>query len=300
MHIRRAAAALAPLALLAAASPPERVIRAGEPVPVTLDGAPGQLLIDPGAPSVPLVTTDYATRAGLKPGPFALAYLVGPVKVPGRTAVARIDLGHGPEKKRVGWTERPISPGVDGSVGPGGLADDVVRFVLRDPVAGERDHALPMTDGGGLLGGAAGLFATIPLDGAPVRVRFDLRQRATITNAGTAQSLARTNRGTLAADTRQATIAFGVERPVRRMTLATPLAIGPLSLTALDVRATDYGSTGGIAADGAVPDPDEIVVTAKGKRDRSRDRITVGTDALARCSAITFDKRAKQVRLTCA
>ena len=299
MTFRRATLAVLPLLAIGAAPPRERVIRVGDLLSADIAGVPAKLLVDPGAPGFALVTADIATRAGLKPGPFALGYLVGPIRVNGRTAVARVDFGNGEEKKRIGWTERPIIPGIDGSVGPGGLKDDVVRFVLRDAGPGERDHTLPMVDGGGLLGGVAGLFGQIVVDGEPVRVRFDMRRAEAFVSAGFATTLARVHDGRLAEDRRQLPIAFGVERPVRTMTLARPLAVGPLSVTRLAVRTGDFGNAEGIASEGSAPDPDEVVVTAKGKRDRRGDRLTLGTDALAACSSITFDKPAKLVRLRC-
>ncbi len=297
----RRALAVLPILLIGAAPPPERVIRAGDLLSATIAGVPARLLVDPGAPSFALVTADLATRAQLKPGPFGLNYLVGPVRVPGRTAVVRVDLGNGEEKKRIGWTERPFVPGVDGSVGPGGLQDDVVRFVLRDARPDERETVLPMVDGGGLFGGAVGLFGRITLDGEPVRIRFDLRRRANMMSAGIALTVARLHGGTLAKDARSTEIAFGVERPVRTMSLSRPLDIAALRIARIDVRTGDFGNADGIATEAAAaaPDPDEVVVTAKGKRDRSRDRITIGADALSACSSITFDKRAKLIRLRC-
>lgn len=98
----------------------------------------------------------------------------------------------------------------------------------------------------------------------------------------------------------RAEIAFGVERPVRMMALDRPLAIGALSLTRIGVRTGDWGNAAGIAEAGSA-DPDEIVVTAKGrKRDPFRDRLAIGADVLARCSSVIFDKPARQIRLTCA
>jgi hypothetical protein len=295
---RRALAVLA-LSAIGAAPSPVRVIRVGALEPTAVNGAAGTLLIDPGAPSIVMISTAFAERAQLKPGPFAIGWNFGPSVVRGRTAVARITLGGAPEKKRIGWTEQPYLAGADGSVGPGGLTDEVVRFVLHDTRPGERESVLPLVDGGGLFGGAAGLFGRIMLDGEPVRIRFDLRHPANTTTAGTALTLARVHDGTLATATGKAEIAFGVERPVRLMTLAKPLGIGSLAITAISVRTTDFGNADKIATEARKPDPDEVVVTAKGKRDRSRDRITLGTDTLAACSSITFDKRAKLIRLQC-
>lgn len=286
--------------LLVGAAPAERVIVAGQPITTSVNGVTGTLLVDPGAPSMPILSRAYADRLTLKPGMFTIRWLIGPIVLPVPTAVERIDLGQGEEKRRIGWVERPYRSDVDGSIGPGGLPAKVVRFTLRAPQPGERTVALPMLDGGGLLGGSVGLFARIDVEGEPVRVRFDLNQPHTLTNAGMALTLARIHAGTLAEARRAVPIVFGVERPVRTMTLARPLTIGPLAITTVDVRTGDFGNAEGIASTAATPDPDEIVVEAKGKRDRSRDRITLGTDALARCSAIVFDKPAKQVRLTCA
>ncbi|SOB80486.1 hypothetical protein SAMN06297144_1085 [Sphingomonas guangdongensis] len=286
--------------VLVGAAPVERVIVVGRPVATTINGVAGTLLVDPGAPSMPIVSRAYADRLALKPGMFTIRWLIGPVVLPVTTAVERINLGRGEQKRRIGWVERPYRDDVDGAVGPGGLPDNVVRFTLRAPQAGERTVTLPMLDAGGLLGGSVGLFARIDVEGEPVRIRFDLNQPHTLTNAGMALTLARVHAGTLAEARRSVPIVFGVVRPVRTMTLARPLAVGPLSITRLDVRTGDFGNADGIASTTAAADPDEIVVEAKGKRDRSRDRITLGSDALARCSAIVFDKPAKQVRLTCA
>ncbi len=97
-------------------------------------------------------------------------------------------------------------------------------------------------------------------------------------------------------------IAFGVSRPVRPLTLARPLVVGPLSLTRLGVRTAEGKDTSAIPDANTPPpppvDPDEVVVTARPGRPRP-GTLTLGTDALARCSSIVFDKPARQVRLTC-
>lgn len=95
-------------------------------------------------------------------------------------------------------------------------------------------------------------------------------------------------------------IAFGVERPVRTLTLGAPLRLGALAVATLGVRTADIGNVSTIRdADEPTPDPDEVVVTAKMKRDPNRDRLALGRDQLDRCSSIVFDKPARQVRLAC-
>lgn len=266
--------------------------------PSSVAGVPARLRVDPAAPGMPVLNPALAARAGLKAGPFAASYAVGPVVITGSTAVARIDLGAGPVKRRVTWTTRAYSDAADAVVGPGGLPDPVIRFQLRAPRPGERVAVLPMAKAGGLFGGWGLTLATLTVDGGPVRVRFDPRRPTTAT-AGAAVALARAHGGALEGPPAAADIAWGVQRPVRAMRLARPLAIGPLPLDRLLVRVSDYGATTSIGEAGA-SDPDEVVVVAKGKRDRSRDVLTIGRDQLDRCSSITFDKRARQVRLSCA
>jgi hypothetical protein len=115
--------------------PQERVVSGDAIVTVNVNGAPGRLRIDPAAPALPILTTSYASRARLRAGPFAFAYLVGPEQVQGLSAVGRIAVGEGarPRKRRIGWTARDYVPGADGVIGPGGLPEPVVRFVLRAP-----------------------------------------------------------------------------------------------------------------------------------------------------------------------
>lgn len=279
----------------------ERVVTGDGVVAGSVNGVPGRIRIDPGGTAMPLVTAQLAERAGLKPSMFGVAYGIGPVRIAGHTRVAKLQLGGAPFERRVGWADRPYAPDIDGMIGPAGLPDPVVRFQLRPARPGESTVAFPMIDQGGMFGGWSERFAVITVGGRPMRLRFDPHGRRTLANAGAGLRLAAANGGTLAGDTAMEEIAFGVGRPVRAMRLATPLRLGPLAIAALGVRTSDNGNASGIpAADAPPPDPDEVVVTAKGKRDQSRDRLSLGGDVLGRCSSIVFDKPAKAVRLTCA
>ena len=97
---------------------------------------------------------------------------VGPVKVPGATAVVRFDLGRGEFKRRVGWFDAPIVADADGWIGPGTLSAPVVRFVLHDPVPGERTVSLPMINTV-----HAWLGTSVVVGGEEVQVRFLLVDR---------------------------------------------------------------------------------------------------------------------------
>ena len=295
------ALALVFLSVTAAAPPQERLVSGDGIVTVNLNGAAGRIRIDPAAPALPIFTAPFAAgQAQLRAGPFAFAYLVGPQQVPGVSAVGRIAIGEGarPRKRRVGWTGRPYVEGADGVIGPGGLPEQVVRFVLRPPLAGERTITLPLEDEGGLFGGWGGTYALVDLGGEPLRVRFNPHEPRTLATAGAAVRIANAYDGRVSGETAPAHIAFGISRPVRTMRLGRPLMLGPLAISELGVRTADFGNASGIREEGG--DPDEIVVTGDRRRNRNRDRLAIGADHISRCSAIVFDKRRREVRLTCA
>ncbi|MES1972635.1 MAG: hypothetical protein V4472_09260 [Pseudomonadota bacterium] len=288
----------AALLVAAADAPRERVVTGEGFAPATVANVPGRFIIDPGAPSMPMLAPDFAARAGLRPGMFAMRYLIGPVTIDGSSAVTRIDTGGGARKRRVAWSVKAYAAGADGVVGPGFLVEDVVRFVLRPARAGERTVSLPMVESGGLLGGWGGLLAQVDVGGQPLKVRFDLRHQRSLATAGAGIAIATALGGRTEGAPESAEIAFGVERPVRRLRLARPLMVGPLAVDRLFVRVADFGDASAIADEH--DDPDEVVVTAGKKRKTGRDRLNLGLDQLDRCSSIIFDKPARQIRLTCA
>jgi hypothetical protein len=280
--------------------PPEHVVSGDGIVTVTVNGASGRLRIDPAAPALPILTESFAGQAQLRAGPFAFAYLVGPEQVPGRSAIGRIAVGAEarPRKRRIGWTGRPYAGGADGVIGPGGLPEPVIRFVLRPPLPGERTVTLPLEDEGGLFGDWGSSYALVEVGGAPMRIRFNPHEPRTLATAGAAVRIANAYAGTVSGETAAVQIAFGISRPVRTMRLGTPLPLGPFAISELGVRTADFGNASGIREEGG--DPDEVIVTGDRRRGRNRDRLSIGADLLSRCSALVFDKSRREVRLTCA
>jgi hypothetical protein len=84
---------------------------------------------------------------------------------------------------------------------------------------------------------------------------------------------------------------------VRTLQFDTPLTFGALRIDQTDVRTQDWGSTSSIPEEAS--DSDEIIVSALSKNDKRLRFIIVGADALSNCSSITFDKRQRQIRLSC-
>jgi hypothetical protein len=303
-------AVAAAMLLVGAAQPAqERVVTGDGVVEGRIAGLPARTRIDPAAPAMPLIDLTLAERAGLKltgRWGISIGYRVGAVGVMTRTQVVETDLGTGPGKRRVGWASRPFAPGVDVSVGPGALPEPIVRFQLHAPRPGETTtifKAIHDTGPFGLFGDFSATFARIDVGGAPMRLRFDPYHPRTLATAGAAVRLAQAYDGTLSGEARPTEIFFGVERPVRDLTLRHAFALGALSIDRLGARTADFGTTGAIR-DGDAPvaaaDPDEIVVTAKGKkRDMRRDTLSLGADQLRHCSSIVFDKKAQVIRLTC-
>lgn len=300
--------------LLGATEPAERVVEGDGIVDVSVNGTPARLRIDPAAPGMPLIARELAVRSGLKMEGgwgIGIGYSIGGVEVMSRTQLVRLDFGEpggkDADKRRVGWTSRPFAEVADGSVGPDAMPEPVVRFRLRDAIAGERTVTFPAvrtTGPFGMFGHFSATFAEIEVGGEPMRVRFDPHHPRTLATAGAGVRLAQLHDGAVSGDTVPTEIFFGVERPVRTLTLKRPFSLGPLAIESLGVRTSDYGNTSVIREASApvdAADPDEIVVTDKrGKRDTRRDVVSLGADYLARCSTIVFDKPAKQIRLTCA
>jgi hypothetical protein len=282
---------MAVLLLLAAApAATERQVEDTGIVTLTLGTVPLRVRISPAAPAMPIFSQAAADRAGMKGGPSGAQFVIGPVKHAARTRVATLAIGDSRFERLVAWTPEPFAPGLDGVIGPGGLPDPVVRFVLGSPRVGERTLSLPLD--GSHPGFSAG---TAMLGGVKTAVRFDPQAPRTVASAAVGVALANAHRGVLSGDPQPVLIAFGVSRPVRTLTLGEPAALGPLVLSSIAVRVGDGGAANTIRE--ADADPDEVLVAAKGKRGRAG--LLIGRDLLGRCSSLVFDKPAKVVRLTC-
>jgi hypothetical protein len=285
--------ALATLALAADAPPLE--ISGDLTVDAKVHGLSARLRIDPGGPGMPVFNPDYAGRAQFRSGMFGSAAQIGPVRVSGRTAVIRLDLGQGAFKRRVSWFPAPFTRGADGIVGPGALPEPRIRFALRAPSPGERSFKMALVDFG-----ARGMGVRVPASGREIDIAFTSEGAETVATAAAGVAIADAHGGRFDRAPETMPIMLEVVRPVRHLALATPFAVGPLSLSGLLVRTGDFGSTAGVPeANAPAPDPDEIVVTGVKEAKKRRLFVKIGSDDLSRCSSILFDKPARTVTLSC-
>lgn len=282
-----------------ASRPSEFVVPAPGLVNARINGVPANLRIDPAAPAMPMITTSLAQRAGLRAGPFEGEYIVGPRKLMGRTAVSRIDLGFGPQRRRIWWAPTAFTPGSEGVIGPGLLPFRSIRFQLRPAQAGERTITLPMVGQGGFEDAWGERYALIDVGGRPLRIRFDPARELTVATASAALRIAQAHSGSMSGAAFSAEIAFGIQRPLRTMQLERSVMIGPLRVSRMAVRTRDHGSADLIREAGEAEDPQEVVVTANRRRHPAAEQVKLGRDQLDRCSSIVFDRPRRKVHLTC-
>ncbi|MBP2276955.1 MULTISPECIES: hypothetical protein [Sphingomonas] len=296
--------------MVSAAPPAEQVVSGDATIPVTIAGRALRLRIEPAAPGLPLLPRALTADLGLKGGgmfAFAVGYRIGSENFYGRTASVKFTWpGHKPASRRVGWLSRDYKPFADGTIGPGGVPEPVIRFQLHAARPGEVPLTVPLDVEGGLGGALFGdwffLDGLVMIGGVPVKLRFDPHSPTTLVTAPAALALAQAQGGTMTYAAGQQEIAYGIVRPYRVMQLARPLMLGGIALSRVGVRVADADLAGRIPEEGAAApaqDPDEIIVVAKAKRPH-KGIIILGADALAGCSTLVFDKPAKQARLSCA
>lgn len=239
--------------------------------------------------SSPILSAQTAASLELKAGFIGVRFNSGTNRIVGKSAVSRYRINGREMKRRVLWLPLDVAPGRAGMLGPGAVPFPIVRFELRPQEAGEQEHILPLNhvgrDGMGTdINGIALLFAPhFPTSQATASAGADLaaNYNGKFTGAPFAQP-----------------IQFGIIRPVRSLELATPFVAGPISLSSVSVRTSDFGNVSGIPEKPA--DPNEIVVAAKAKGNTSANSwIYVAADVLSHCSSITFNKINKTISLRC-
>ncbi|WP_271078332.1 hypothetical protein [Aurantiacibacter sp. MUD61] len=268
--------------------------QAGEPVEVIINDQPVRIIIAPDAVSAVTVNGDVAERLGLEPSMFRFMYVIGSTELPFQTDTVRYHMQGGTFRRRTAYSERQFVEGADGTVAPGHFPQERVVLTLREQTPEDRAHSFPLERLGRSLVGTV-----LEEGGVPIHVAFSFDRPETLITATGGRILADDYRGYFSGEPRAIPILYGVERPVRSLTLRDPLMLGELEVRNIAVRVSDHGNSEGID-EGPPPegDPDEIVVTAN-TGDIPRQRMYLGMDTIGHCASITYDFDEEVLTLMC-
>ena len=264
-------------------------------IPVTINGKAYRWEVVAEGGAIRLLNADVATALALKPSMIGGGHMVGPVRLTANSDSARIDYGGIRRKDRLFWMNRPASKISDGIVHPAMLPYSSVRFLLGSKTVSERETVMPLE--GASIFGIGGGFGKFKYGDAEIHITINLKRQESLMTAPTAVLLATEQGGAFSEQQRQAIIRFGVERPVRLLRFARPLSLFEGPVTAALVRVSDFGDASTIP-DQTPVDQDEIIVTAKAKK-KPQYSIILGRDFLKGCSSLTYDMKAKLIRLSC-
>ena len=285
-------------------TPSELIVRPGEPIAATIEGKPARLMVGSGRVDRLALDADYVTANGIQPALImgrAEVTVAGRREFKGRNRPLTFDVEGMTRNTRAFWFDTAPDSGVDGHIGPFGLPHDRVTFLLGTADARHVVDSAPLS--GDINGSGAIGFG---LDQRGITVFFDIEsdEPHPIASASTGALLARLFDGTVSGASWDIEVLMGVRRPVRLLTLARPLVIGPLSYTRIAVRVRDRiddsGIGVGIPEAGEAVDPDEVTVTASAKGPPPAFGLTITRPALKTCSRLTYDKPARKLELACA
>ena len=280
-----------------------------QPVALTINGEDAELMVLPDALSVPTLDAALAQRLELEGSLIGFGYVLGGTTLKSGTNVVNLDMGSGRFRRRagIGTTDSAAvgdgepepsalpTPGADGEIGPGGLPFARVLFRLAEARPGEREHRFPM-----LSWNRSGVGVELAMGEHPLRVTFSFSRAETLAAATAGARIADRHGGYFSGEGRLMPIRFGVDRPVRPLTLGTPLMLGDLEVRNIMVRTGDYGDASRIGEEAQVIDPNEIVVTADSRKGKMPPLwLTLGMDTIGHCSSILYDFEAETVTLTC-
>ncbi len=243
------------------------------------------------APSTLILNPEPALSLGLKSGPFSGKLVVGKTRDKVMVTGAQYAIGSQATKGQIGWTNRAISPTASGWLGPGAAPFDVVTFQLHPAEVGETPYTLPMIFAGG------GVVTTIKIGDKDITITWDNSRGGTIVSGAAGAEIAKANVGSFFGPVATEMVQLNAERPTRKLRLANPLRLGPISIRDISVRTSEGGES-------SIPDmdadPSEIVVTASARsRVKPAYFVFVGMNDMKNCSSLTFDKPAKLIRLMC-
>lgn len=283
------------------APPPPLEVTPGVPVAGVINGQPVQMLVQASGLNRLVLAPETVARLGLKPaGLFGnvSVKLAGRSVYKGHNRPLRFAVAGAATEARVFWLEGLAPGGPEATIGPWGLPQPRVRFRLPGAAEGAEHYRFP------LLGDVNSQALTSGKLGGQIfglAFRVDGPGRLPLATAAMGALLAEQFQGRVSGASWDEEIVLGIKRPVRLLTLARPLEIGPFRLTRFAVRVPDRIDDSGRGT--AIPeageeDPSEVVVTGK-TAGKPAYGLTLPASALNACVSLSFDKPGKQIELVC-
>ena len=304
--LRPRIAALAAILVTLAGAADDRdmlTIRPGAILEMKVNGVDGRVRVDPSAVPRMFCNPDFAVRARIVAQGRA-ALLSDPADVFGSYGAVTLQLAGRTQEVRANWLDRRYVEDADCVIAPEMIGIDVVRFALAPARSGERTVVMPLNPGGAASPDWNGAAATaVRVGDRDISVGFTLIQPGNTVTATAALRISGAHGGRYAGEAVRSVSASGRDRQLRQMVLQSPLPVGPLAVSEMQVRVTDWGSAGRIKPVGTVEppaDPDEVKVVAQFEHQQTFERLMIGSDQLRRCSSIVIDRRTREIRLTCA
>lgn len=279
----------------------EIVVRPGEPVPASVEGVQATMRVLSAGPDRLLLDPEFVARTGISAASIfgnANLNVAGRREFKGKNRPLSFVVGGVPHKGRAFWFAD--APGIDGdaTIGPWAMPQPRVTMLFGASGPSDKRYDFPLF---GQINSSSLTIYREASFGTAVGFDLDDSQPYPVASAATGAAIAKAYGGQLSGASWDIEILMGVKRPVRLMTLARPMAIGPVSFSQIAVRVRDRidGAGRGDAISDGTEDPAEIVVAAKKRGRQPIFSMSLPKAVLAGCSRLTFDKPAKRIELWC-
>jgi hypothetical protein len=268
----------------------------GPYVEAVINGVPLRLRVEFDlAPDINL-NPNAAARARLGRGRAPWVQTIGPVLLRGRTISMDLTLAGMAARTAVRWHDRQVAADADGLVSIAALPFDTVTLVRRPASPDEREHSFEAR-----VEENHGLYVPVEVGGQRIAARFSFFRERTIAPAAAAAVIARGHGGEIELEPgAPEEISLGVRRPVYPLQLERPLDIGGLVVSRLMVRTADFRGDHRLLRRAAAAEEGAIVVNGERRSQDPLYRFTIGLDVVGRCSAATYSRVLRTLRLLCA
>lgn len=218
---------------------------------------------------------------------------VGRVIVPGRMAITKLRIERQQAEIQLATHGWDCCEDADGIIGVALLPFQTVRFVGGESARSGRELIYPMS-----YSKETGLQIEQATPAGPILVQFSLWRGGAVATKAAGTILARAFGGRFDSGYSHIRGPFGVERPVRAMSLSQPARLAGFPVDRLQVRIADFGGRRRFPEEAA--QQGDIVVRRKVKAHHDWPSILIGREYLERCSEVVFQTVTRTISLRCA